>query len=289
MKGFNNMGNTCYLNAGLQMIIQNVELCKLILKYSQQSLILNKIGFLISEYYSDQSGSITPNEIKKIVEEKQNIFNGCGQQDSTEFVVCLLNIIDDEIKKIDNNSKGIDEIFGINLNVRIKCKYNTCLQVYNVNEKNNFLILDIDQDCSTLDDLYRKFKSSDILDEENQFFCEKCKTKRIASKRYQVVDWPNHLFINLKRFKQIGRNLTKQYQPININILWRHGMELKGAIIHYGNINSGHYVYVGKQSDNKWYLFNDANVSQVRNESELIGILNNAYWLTYKKNIILDK
>ena len=283
MKGFNNMGNTCYLNAGLQMIIQNIELCKLILKYSQQSLILNKISFVISEYYNDSSKSITPNEIKKIVEEKHNIFNGCGQQDSTEFVICLLNIIDDEIKKIDTNSKGIDDIFGINLNVRIKCKYNDCLQIYNNKEKNNFLILDIEPGMSTLDDLYRNFKSSDILDKDNQFYCEKCQTKRIASKRYQIIDWPNYLFISLKRFKQNGMNLTKQSQPIEINLLWRHGFSLVGAIIHYGNINSGHYVYIGKQS-NKWYLFNDAYVSEIKSDGELNKILNNAYWLAYKKD-----
>jgi hypothetical protein len=53
------------INAGLQMIIQNVDLCKLILNYSQQSIILNKISLLISEYYNEQTISITPNEIKK--------------------------------------------------------------------------------------------------------------------------------------------------------------------------------------------------------------------------------
>ena len=31
VKGFQNIGNTCYLNAGLQMIIQNKDLCYSIL------------------------------------------------------------------------------------------------------------------------------------------------------------------------------------------------------------------------------------------------------------------
>jgi len=75
MKGFNNMGNTCYLNAGLQMIIQNTDLCNLILKYSQQSLILNKIGVIIDQYYKG-TNSITPIDIKNIVSERQKIFYG---------------------------------------------------------------------------------------------------------------------------------------------------------------------------------------------------------------------
>lgn len=281
MKGFNNMGNTCYLNAGLQMIIQNVDLCNLVLKYIQQSIILNKIGNVILEYHNSQN-SITPIEIKKIVEERQEIFFGYQQQDSSEFVICLLNIIEEEIKKIDINSKEIENIFGINMNIRVKCKYNTCLQISNTKETNNFLLLDIDQDSSTLDDLYRKFKSSELLLDDNQYFCEKCNCKRIASKRYQVTYWPNYLLINLKRFKQNGHYLTKENKHIDINMSWRHDMELIGAVIHYGNINGGHYVYVGKNLNN-WYLFNDNSVSEIKSENELNNILNFAYLLAYKK------
>jgi len=282
MKGFNNMGNTCYLNAGLQMIIQNIDLCNLVLKYSQQSIILNKIGNVMLEYHNSQN-NITPIEIKKIVEERQKIFYGYEQQDSFEFIICLLNIIEEEIKKIDINSNGIENIFGINMNVRIKCKYNTCLQISNTKEINNFLLLDIDQDSSTLDDLYRKFKSSEMLFDDNEYFCEKCNCKRIASKRYQVISWPNYLLINLKRFKQNGNNLTKENKHIDINVSWRHDMELIGAVIHYGNINGGHYVYVGKHLNN-WFLFNDNSVSEIKSENELNNILNFAYLLAYKKS-----
>ena len=51
MKGFINLGNTCYLNAGLQMIIQNKDLCNLILQNSQHSEILKKIEFFILNLY----------------------------------------------------------------------------------------------------------------------------------------------------------------------------------------------------------------------------------------------
>jgi len=282
MKGFNNNGNTCYLNAGLQMVIQNEELCKLVLKYSDKSIILNKFSVIILEYYNKQTGLINPFEIKKIVEKKQEIFRGNGQQDSGEFIMCFLDIIEEEIKKIENDSKEIENIFGINLNCRIKCKYNKCLKIYNNFEITNFLILDLDKNCATLDDLYRKFKGSEILSDENKYHCENCNAKRIISKRYQVIKWPMYLLICLKRFNQSGRTISKQTHPININLSWRHNMSLFGAVIHSGNINGGHYVYVGRQSDNKWYLFNDTNVSEIKTEQELINILNNAYWLMYK-------
>jgi ubiquitin C-terminal hydrolase len=282
MKGFNNLGNTCYLNSGLQMLIQNIDLCNIIIKYSNQSLILNKLAKIIIEYHNGHSGSISPNDIKQIIQERQLIFNGFGQQDASEFIICLLNLIDEEIKKINLNSNEIDNLFGINMNVRIKCKYNTCLQIFNSKEKNNFLILDINDECKTLDDLYRTFKSSDLLIDDNQYFCENCKMKRIASKRYQVINWPNNLIIILKRFKQNGTFITKQNQHINIDLLWRHGMSLISAVIHYGNLNGGHYINISKISD-KWYSFNDSNVSLIQSENELNNILNFAYVLNYKK------
>lgn len=71
MKGFINIGNTCYLNSGLQMLIQNKELCNLIIKYSSSSHILQIISKFIMEYYLPDSCPISPIEIKKIVEEKK--------------------------------------------------------------------------------------------------------------------------------------------------------------------------------------------------------------------------
>lgn len=283
MKGFKNIGNTCYLNSGLQMLVQNSELCELIIKYSSGSDILNKIAQFIKTYYDKSSiDVIVPNEIKKIVENKKDLFEGFQQQDSTEFIIYLLDVIDEEVKKIHQNSGGIQPIFGIKFNVRIKCKHTECLEIYNREEFNNFLLLDINSNCTSLDDAYRNFKSGTKLELDNKYFCEKCQDKRVASKRHTIDKWPKYLGIWLKRFTQNGKQFTKNNQELYIPFEWRHNYYLYGAIIHYGSLNGGHYVYVGNQ-ESKWYLFNDSTVSEIKNELELKSLLAKAYWLCYKQ------
>ncbi len=282
MKGFKNIGNSCYLNSGLQMLIQNKSLCKIILDNSSKTPILNILGQLIKDYWTNSSSyAIDPYTIKKIVGERKKIFDGFGQEDSTEFVLYLLDIIDEEIKKTEPNSKGLEPIFGIKFNLRIKCKLLGCLKTYNREEFNNFLLLDIDPNSKTLDDIYRKFKSSTKLDKDNKYYCQACDAKRIASSQTEIKHWPPHLFIWLKRFVQTLNKFSKNTQSIDIPLQWRHSMQLSGAIIHSGNLNGGHYMYVGRKHKT-WYLFNDSSVSQINSDIELKQMLSQAYWLYYQ-------
>jgi ubiquitin C-terminal hydrolase len=288
MKGFNNIGNTCYLNSGLQMLIQNIDLCKMIIYYSEYSPKLNIIADFIKEYYNQNKNAITPINIKKIVEQNQELFIGSQQQDSTEFIVCLLNIIEDEITEINKrnnkNDNNINILFGIKFNVRIKCKLRNCLQIFNHTENNNFLLLDINSETNSLEDAYHKLKSGEKLELDNQYYCENCKDKRIASKRTTIIEWPKYLIVWLKRFHQTGRNVRKNSQTLDIPLIWRHNNVLKGAVIHYGNLNGGHYVYVGEK-DNKWYLYDDASVAEIEINS-IQKYLSNAYCLLYVRNSI---
>jgi ubiquitin C-terminal hydrolase len=282
MKGFHNIGNTCYLNSGLQMLIQNKNLCHLIIKYSDQSNILKTIGNFINDYHNGYNNVLIPQDIKRIVEQRQEMFIGFRQHDSAEFVVFLLDIIDEEIKKIDSKLLGVDLIFGLESNVRIKCKLKVCLNISNHIEKNNYLLLDINNDTKTLDDCYRLSKSSEILEDSNMYYCENCKAKTIASKRTKIVKWPDNLIIWLKRFKQSGMRLDKIDNQIEVPLMWRHNMKLQGFVIHSGGLHGGHYIYVGLVND-KWYLFNDSSVSEIQNEAQLNNYLSTAYLIYYKK------
>ena len=279
MKGLNNIGNTCYLNAGLQMLLQNKELHQLVLKNSKHSDKLKTIADFYEEYHNSSKGSLNPSDIKMIVEERQNMFQGFNQHDSSEFVIYLLDIINDEIKE----SSQLNSIYGLHMNIRIKCKLRDCLNIVNKKEISNILFLDIEQEYTELDDAYRSYRSRDKLDSDNMYYCEKCKDKRIASKRSSIEDWPNNLIIILKRFKQTGFRVQKMNQPLDIPLEWRHDNILQGAIIHYGSMNGGHYVYVGKYND-KWYLFDDSNVSEIPSQEKLKVLLTHAYCLYYMKS-----
>lgn len=269
------------------MLLQNTELCNLIKKYSKFSQNLQIIDNFIYEYYLQDINPIAPDNIKRIIEQKQDIFSGFNQQDSTEFIIYLLDIIDTEIKNISKDDQklvGINTIFGIKFNISIKCKVKTCLKISSHDEYTSILMLNIDENCTSLDDAYRLYKSSEKLELDNKYFCANCDKKRIASKRYKIIEWPGYLFIWLKRYKQNNNSVTKNTQLIKIDKIWRHQNVLQGAIIHSGSLHGGHYIYIGKQSNNKWYMFNDSIISEIKTESELDFLLSNAYWLYYKKD-----
>ena len=93
MKGFNNLGNTCYLNSGLQMLIQNENLCNMIKAFRNKSQVLGKFSEFIDEYHNGSPNSISPHLIKQIASNRNSIFMGFQQQDSSEFIVFLLYFV----------------------------------------------------------------------------------------------------------------------------------------------------------------------------------------------------
>jgi ubiquitin C-terminal hydrolase len=280
IKGLNNIGNTCYLNSGLQMLLQNEDLCQLIIHYKNNSEQLTILANFITNYYNiNNTIPLTPTLIKKLVEDKKSLFIGNKQHDSAEFIVYLLDLINDDI------TDKLDTIYGIVSQTTIKCKLASCLNTSTINEKNYYLILSIKPEYKTLDDCYRGYKIHEKLENDNMYFCEKCNKKRIASKKINITSWPTHLIIWLKRFDNINGKLKKIDYLIDIPTEWRHNYMICGAVFHSGNLNGGHYIYL-LQKNNIWYMCDDSFISIIKDD-QINSYLNKAYLLYYKKKHVI--
>lgn len=78
--------------------------------------------------------------------------------------------------------------------------------------------------------------------------------------------------------KQIPSELEKENE--NKNIIY----DLRSVICHSGNeITSGHYYSITKCSDNKWYKFDDSNVT----EESIDNICNNESYILFYERIII--
>jgi len=277
LKGLNNIGNTCYLNSGLQMLIQNIDFCKMILENRDKSENLSIMADFIKEYYTSESRAVTPDKIKEMVGKKNKIFRGSAQQDSAEFIIYLMDILDTDL------NKELNKLFDITTETIVKCKIRKCLRTSTSTHKNPFLILPINDEDKTLDDCYRGFKVHEKLEGDEMYYCENCKEKRIASKRLNVIDWSDNLIIWLKRFENNRGRLSKNNKEIEIPIDWRHDFTIKGAVIHGGGINGGHYVYMSRNlSDNTWTMCDDSSTRQIPSE-HVQSLLNRAYIFNYVK------
>lgn len=271
IKGLNNIGNTCYLNSGLQMLVQNIDLCQIILHNN-----VKVMSDFIKEYYTGDNQVLTPLSIKTLVSGPTSIFND-GQQDAGEFIVYLLDILNTELKG------NLDNLFAIKVETTIKCKLLSCLKKSIKVENNNYLFLPIKSTDKTLDDCYRGFKVHEKLEKDDMYYCESCQEKRIASKRVNVINWNKHLIMILKRFGSHNGRSMKNNQSIEIPIKWRHNYTIKGAVLHTGGINGGHYIYLSRIiKDDIWVVCDDSNIAQL-NPEQVALCLSKAYIFHYIK------
>lgn len=143
-------------------------------------------------------------------------------------------------------------------------------------------------------DCLDSFTGDEILDEDNKWLNEKTGKKELIKKNLCFWNFPDILIISLKRFSNNGNKIQKLVNfPIeNLNLSkYVNGYKkneyiynLYGVANHTGSSSGGHYFSYIKNANNKWYSFNDTNVSEIN----IFNIISpKAYLLFYtKKNIV---
>jgi len=164
-----------------------------------------------------------------------------------------------------------------------------------------FLLLDLplpdkchkdNESCKLIEclDLYTK---EEILDGDNKYTIEKTGERVDAKKKIIFWSLPDILIITIKRFSNtLQKNKSLVEFPLADFDLSQHVIgydsktyvyDLYGICNHMGGVMGGHYTACVKNANNKWYHYNDQEITPIENDDKLVSQY--AYCLFYcKKN-----
>ncbi|KAG5015607.1 hypothetical protein JHK85_021743 [Glycine max] len=265
--GLENFGNTCYCNSVLQISSQKKK-----------------------------TGVIAPKRFVQRLKKQNELFRSYMHQDAHEFLNFLLNELVDILEKEAQAAKTDQETSppsekavngpkngqanGVHkeplVTWGILTNETRCLQCETVTARDETFLdlsLDIEQN-SSITSCLKNFSSTETLNAEDKFFCDKCCSLQEAQKRMKIKKPPHILVIHLKRFKymeQLGRYKKLSYRvvfPLELklsNTVEDADIEysLFAVVVHVGSgPNHGHYVSLVK-SHNHWLFFDDENVEMI--------------------------
>ena len=209
----------------------------------------------------------------------------CNLSDLFEKNHSFLSLLNNNVE-LNNNDNPI--IFIANskyFEIKENYHYNSnILFIDSVKENKN------DKEINLFDCL-EKFREEEILDNDNKWFCERCKSKQRSRRKMQIYQISPYLIIQLKRFKYNNNIIAKFFDRTKNETLVNYPeyldlkeyivgetsndaiYELYGYILHLDN----HYIAICKNRGN-WVLYNDERINIFSFKQS-----RNTYLLFYKK------
>jgi len=298
--GLKNMTSTCYLNSIIQQLFMIQMFRETIMKIEnpfkdnvlyELQLVFSALKIYEFPYYSPESFVISNN------------LNFHEQMDADEFYGNLIDKIENDIKRIYSNKtlnlsegKNPESIQkgDKNENYKYKDVLNYFFGIKVLDELlfvdcghkryNEFCYNNIQLEIKEFSNIYESLKNyfrTEVMDGDNKINCEQCNIKRTCHKHLFLKSLPNNLVISLKRF-EFDYDIMSKYK-LNKYFEFPHELDMKdyliekhteentvyeltGITIHFGYSDFGHYYDLIKGPDNKWYKFNDINITEFREE-----------------------
>jgi hypothetical protein len=214
---------------------------------------------------------VNPGSITRHPDQLSKCLRPYCQEDAHEFLRALLSTL-----VMNGHNKQLSSLFDGLLESAVTCQ--TCRRPSLTRDRYMDLSLDIYGDhISTLVDALEEFTKTEVLTGENKVFCQKCKSKRTASKGLRLATAPSILVCHLKRFAfdDYG-NLVRLHKKVKFPLRLEIGdymskvnkskpppYELVGVLVHQGRTcDSGHYLAYVK-CNGEWFRCNDSEVTKV--------------------------
>ena len=274
--GLKNMSSTCYMNSIVQQFFMIPMLRETILSIPNQNndTVLYQLQLLFSALKTYESEYYNPKPF--VVKSELNFYE---QMDADEYYGQFIDKIENDIRNLyieKNDPNPYKDLFKFFFGIKVidELKFVDCEHKrYNEFYYNN-IQLEI-KGFNNIEDSFKNYCKTEIMDGDNKINCEICNTKRVCHKRQMFKSLPNILVIALKRFEfdydtmeRIKLNsyfnfpfeLDMKDYLIEDNNEKSTSYELTGITIHDGMADFGHYYDLIKAPDNNWYKFNDRKV-----------------------------
>ena len=214
---------------------------------------------------------VNPGSITRHPDQLSKCLRPYRQEDAHEFLRALLSTL-----VMNGHNKQLSSLFDGLLESAVTCQ--TCRRPSLTRDRYMDLSLDIHGDhINTLTEALEEFTKTEVLTGDNKVFCQKCNTKRTASKGLRLATAPSILVFHMKRFAYDDYgNTLRLHKRVKFPLRLEIGdymskvnkskpppYELVGVLVHQGSTcDSGHYLaYV--RCNGQWFKCNDSEVTKV--------------------------
>ncbi|CEP21725.1 K11366 ubiquitin carboxyl-terminal hydrolase 22/27/51 [Cyberlindnera jadinii] len=292
LRGFVNMGSTCFMSSVLQTFIHNPIIRDYFMTDGHLECPKNKdecitcaLDEIFTEFYtSNKTCGFGPVSLLNAAWRANKSLAGYSEQDAHEFWQFMVEQLHQALS-IQDTSNGknhhyhhsncsciLHKTFSSDLLSTITC--DDCGNVTSTVDP----CIDISLGITNSDDLmtcFRNFTKKEKLD--IKYSCAKCHTRTNATKRLSILKFPNTLAIQLKRFEHNAQSVKLEKFisfPMFMNMSEFSSSysttnrfdpeltyELFAVVCHIGSVNTGHYIVVVKNNQGQWFRFDDSVVT----------------------------